>query len=192
MRYLVSWSGGLDSSYLIQKLLEDGHGVCAFYTEIKNNKYKTIRERKAIKSMISYFKPYNFEYLGSVNIEIDVPVGGIFYLSQPSMFILGALYSAKNNYDRFAMGYVMNDDAISYLSEIKNIWNSYKGIVSYLPEIEFPLMKTSKISILNKIQPEIEKNFTYCESVEAADKCGKCGPCIRYKEIEKLSKIRRV
>jgi diphthamide synthase (EF-2-diphthine--ammonia ligase) len=40
-KYLVPWSGGLDSTALIDFLLSEGHTVDALYTNINNNKQFT-------------------------------------------------------------------------------------------------------------------------------------------------------
>jgi len=41
MKYTVLWSGGFDSTYMIQHLLKNGHEVNAYYVEFQNNEKKT-------------------------------------------------------------------------------------------------------------------------------------------------------
>jgi len=66
----VLWSGGLDSTYLVQKLLEEGRPVQAFYVEIKNNVEKTERERAAIEGMLPFFEGEDFSFKRLVSIEM--------------------------------------------------------------------------------------------------------------------------
>lgn len=67
MRYLVLWTGGLDSTSLVLKLLQDGHHVTAAYIEIENNDTKTERELHAISEISKYLnmKFDNFNFLGT-------------------------------------------------------------------------------------------------------------------------------
>jgi diphthamide synthase (EF-2-diphthine--ammonia ligase) len=51
MRYLVLWSGGLDSTALIHHLLGEGHSVDAVYVNIQNNLGKSKRVRVVSDSL---------------------------------------------------------------------------------------------------------------------------------------------
>jgi tRNA U34 2-thiouridine synthase MnmA/TrmU len=66
-KYFVSWSGGLDSTFLIYKLLSEGYSVCSSYVKIGNNEEKTTRELNSIKNIIPLFKDEfknKFSYYG--------------------------------------------------------------------------------------------------------------------------------
>ena len=52
-RVLVAWSGGLDSTYLIQRYLEMGYGVDAVTCNLANAHMSQMkRERAAMKKMM--------------------------------------------------------------------------------------------------------------------------------------------
>ncbi len=126
---LVLWSGGLDSTYLIQHLLDTTPDarVRAIYVQITNNEDKVKTELAAIKKMVPVFKEKygeRFIYDGKVcSIEINdnvyspdkSPLG----FSQIPCWIAGVIYGLKHDTTHVALGYVMNDDAISYLEEIR-------------------------------------------------------------------------
>ena len=52
----ISFSGGLDSTYLMWKNLKDGHEVHPFYVEVGNNVNKRDVELCVIKLMLEDFK----------------------------------------------------------------------------------------------------------------------------------------
>lgn len=191
MKYCVSWSGGVDSTYLIQKLLKEGYEVLGVYTKILNNEEKTKRELQAIENLYEkYFKFYNFKYEIASSIEINY-FNSSLTLSQVLPFLTSLIYSSKNC-DRVTIGYIMNDDAISYLSEIKDIWNTFQGInFEKLPILEFPLIKTNKESIINDLEEILLKNVTWCENVKGVlgRFCDECVPCKKLKSLECSTKL---
>ena len=177
MKYLVSWSGGYDSTFLICKLLSEGHQVHGLYTSLLNNEQKTKRELQAIDDLYeNYFKNYNFTYSkdSSVNIHGNCNLS----LKQPILFLTSLLYSS-GGYDKVAIGYVLNDCAISFLPELNAIWNSYKMLSNdKIPDLEFPLIKVDKTTTVSSIPYKIKKYITWCESpVESNLPCGVCAPC---------------
>lgn len=188
MKYLVSWSGGYDSTYLITKLLAEGHSVKAIYTNIINNKMKSKRELKAISNMTKYFQQFNFNFLQISRSEIFPLSNSNISLHQPLLFLNSLFYACDEDIDRVAIGYIMNDDAISYLNEIKNIWNSFNGLLDdkELPQLEFPLMKYKKQTIVEGFPDVIRKHVTWCESsknLKYNEYCGKCVPCKKLKNL---------
>ncbi len=174
----VFWSGGLDSTYLIYKLLCDGFHVDAYYIKLENNKNKTKRELNAIQHILPLFKKYNFTYKGilsTVAIEQVEDNTTIFHQSpiwiMLSLFVKGPL----------SIGYVMNDDAISYLDDYRKIITDLNVLRDSPLEIEFPLQKFKKETIIKLLPKEYLKHIVYCES-EKKSKCGVCHPCLRFKE----------
>jgi 7-cyano-7-deazaguanine synthase in queuosine biosynthesis len=173
--YHVLWSGGLDSTYLIHSLLNEGHVVRASYCEIINNKDKTIREQKAIKSLCKVLSHPKFSYLG-VLCRVEVLGNFLTCFSQMPVWITALLSSGAKDADYLALGYVLGDDAISYLEDIQNIWNAYGGLSKKtLPLLQFPLKKVSKEDIIRKLPLNILKLVTWCENSDVP--CGKCPPC---------------
>jgi 7-cyano-7-deazaguanine synthase in queuosine biosynthesis len=183
-KYLIPWSGGLDSTALIYKLLIDGHSVEALYTNLNNNK-QDIRQLNAVRKMTKqYFSRYSF------TLTEDPVLGGglnrqnVLMLAQVPCHIFNILkYVTDHNY--VALAYVMNDDAISFLDDIKSIYNSYNSICNRsLPELLFPFSKTKKESLYNSLPLILKKNITWCES-DTKNNCGVCPSCKRMTDIIK-------
>lgn len=191
MKYKVAWSGGLDSTFLVWKLLSQGHSVDAVYLKVHNNKEQAERELKAIGEMTLLFsrggKPFTFRGVG---VEITVNHSVFSELQQVPVWLFGLLCDSElHSYDRVALAYVLNDCAVSYLDEIQRTWDSYRGFSSSwesegrsLPDIEFPLIKVSKSYIANALPFEFLKHVTFCES--DTDLCGMCPSCKRWKDLE--------
>ena len=161
---IILWSGGLDSTYLIQKSIEDGWHVDAYYFRIVNNNVKSKMELTAIDKIRTHFDINNFQYKGIIT-EITIKSTNDYRLifSQLPVWLFSMLYTiSQYGYDKhvkeeICLGYVMNDDAISFLNDIRYIWNSYSSVIHNreLPKLVFPLSKIKKDEIINLITPEL-------------------------------------
>ena len=172
----VLWSGGLDSTYMIQQYLALGHTVRAGYVEILNNTEKTVRELKAIECMTPLFKG-DFSYVGVVGkYSIETPENYVFN-QVTNLFI--ALHSVQRC-DMIAIGYCMNDDILGWLGDVKKAYLAFKPLVNHLPKLTFPLLKTSKVESMGNLAPELSHHITWCEAeaVISPDTC-ECVPCRR-------------
>lgn len=185
-KHIVSFSGGLDSVYLVNKLLKEGDSVEIVYVEIANNEEKTKREKKAIEYFYNFFdKKYYGKISKSEYTYFKVVGYGKFHLPQSAMFITSLLYSIYDGIDTVNIAYVQNDDALSYIEDIKNIYYSYQPLFDMkLPELKFPLSKTHKATMLCELKNEHGKEFldniTFCEQNYEYDNCGECEPCKRF------------
>jgi len=179
------WSGGLDSTYLIHKLLCDGYKVRAGYCEIMNNQDQIRAEKKAISIMKPFFEKYDFNYLGVIARAEILRVSEPVCLKQVPFFLFTAVQCCGDE-DEIAMGYVMNDDAISYLPDIEAIYKSYAGICDRpLPKLTFPLVKISKQRIIREIPKHLLRNISFCEF---GTNCGTCVSCERWKQLQEYGK----
>lgn len=180
---LVSWTGGLDSTYLVRKLLIEGHYVTTSYNKIICNINQSIREKEAIDNLLPLFKEYD-NYLGHKETESIGGFTGNVRLAQIPSILQGLIMSYYEN-DEVAIGYVMNDDSVSFISDITKMWNSYKNIChDKFPKITFPIIKTNKRQIYNELPKRYTKLVTWCErNDEIKTKCGKCSSCKRMKSL---------
>jgi 7-cyano-7-deazaguanine synthase in queuosine biosynthesis len=184
-KYLVPWSGGLDSTCLINDLLSKGHTVDALYTNI-NDCAQDTRQLNAVQAMT---KEYFFRYKFTLKVDTIVGMGlGPVGVNSPIMLLqvpihIFNLLKYIDNYDYVALAYVMNDDAVSFLDNIKKIYNSYQGISNKpLPKIAFPFSKKNKKMVFNMLPAELIQHITWCESSHE-DNCGVCGSCKRMEGI---------
>lgn len=190
MNYLVSWTGGIDSTFLIYHLLEQGHSVEAVYTELLNNKHQTTREKDAINSMKSLFvERYDdrFKYVEHTNIfNLQNVSTTQLILPQLHILLLNLIMASHDKIDEVCIGYVMNDDAISYLDDIQNAWNSF--LVYNIPKLTFPLTKFNKTEIIRDLPEEFLKKCSWCECPDKLNPgivgCGECSSCKRLLYIE--------
>jgi len=182
-RVLVSWSGGVDSTYLIENYLGRGYKVDSVYTKIQNNDTKIVRELAAINKMQDYFKPYAYTHLGDVGIDLNLsPINFNIELAQPLLFLTTLFYALKPEHTEVAIGYILNDCAISYINDIQKTWKSFQGnCTTKLPPLVFPLSKTDKVQTYNGLPSEIKELVTWCESAGEEDRCGECHPCKKMK-----------
>jgi len=81
-----------------------------------------------------------------------------------------------------------NDDAVSYLEDMKIFWNSYKPFYDNekFPALTFPLMKLKKEYYYNLLPERYLNHVVWCEEPKYEKEkyipCGECHPCRRYKE----------
>jgi len=177
----VLWSGGLDSTALIYYYLKKGYKVDAGYVKLNNNENKTKQELDAIKSILTDLSPYNFHYKG---IILESTIYGSAILPQFPIWMTALVYITEM-YDEISLGYVMNDDAISFLEEIKQVWKSYEIFKYNKSELVFPLSKMNKEHIKSLLSENIFNKTVSCE-MPIFDKknkkyipCNNCGACKR-------------
>lgn len=183
-RYLVAWSGGLDSTYLVYKLLKEGHSVTAVYIKIINNEGKTKMEELAIEKMKEIFTRMAREREWKFSIEHSSAQVGHnnacnYRIKQFPIFCYGLLGCVNENIDEVAMAYVMNDDAMSYMDEFRAIWDSYTPLLQKAVPLVFPLSKHNKYEIYNDLPTEFKEHIWVCENPINNKPCGECCPCKR-------------
>jgi hypothetical protein len=179
-RVLISWSGGLDSTYLIQHYLDLGYHVDVVNCDFKNAYASQMkREQAAMKKMMKgYFRNKNVTLVGTSHIHCEGHCFATLNLTQPPVWLFNLVNYLRAEHTEVAIGYVMNDDAVSFLDVITNIWNSYAGLLGIpLPPLVFPLIKRKKTSLYYELNDELKKHITWCENPEKEDRCGKCPSC---------------
>lgn len=182
----VLWSGGVDSTYLVIRLLDQGYQVDTGYVEIESNIKKTQMEQAAIARMtLQIGKKFSqFHHHGTIFAARNATTGRRLKYKQLPYF-LHALMVAPSSTFR-ALGYVRGDSAIKNLEKIRDVYNGYQNICwEPLPPLIFPLKNTSKEQIgdhMTRIHPEIFENCVWCEKPAGDDfaPCGLCTPCVRW------------
>jgi 7-cyano-7-deazaguanine synthase in queuosine biosynthesis len=166
----VLWSGGLDSSYLVQKLLDEDRNrkVITGYVELLNNRDKSIAEKRARQAMIPIFeKKYGnrFSDLGII-YKAEVCVHNHWSpLVQMPIWFNSLIASTPPEATEVCLGYVMNDCAISYLNELKAMFRCFSKNISIkpFPKVLFPLSKECKEDFVYRINDELRPHVTWCE-----------------------------
>ncbi len=188
MNKLIAWSGGLDSTALVWRMLQAGHSVETIYIEIPGNGEKVKREQAAITKMLEFMKPYPIHHLGTSTINLTVYSD--LELAQPAIWVMGLVYAAHPKIDEVNIGYVLSDQAISWIPDIKTLWSGYAGLLRQkLPPLEFPLTKVDKRDLWRDLPPELRNEVTWCEChstepIHVEIPCGTCVPCQRMKYLQ--------
>ena len=188
----VLFSSGLDSTYLVWNNLKKGNEVYPIYFEIKNNQDKPILEKNRVSVLhTKFFEEFkNLIHPPKYVISVDVmDINTRLHLVQAPIWILGLLFSQIENIDEIQIGYVMNDDAISYIDDIKKAYNSYKTLSDNLIPISFPLRKTKKEEIVENLPEKYRELTITCEEPRIKGNpnaeileyhaCGYCVACKR-------------
>jgi hypothetical protein len=194
-RVAVLFSGGLDSTYLVWKNLKDGNHVVPIYVEIENNHIKTVLEKNRVELLHKEFeKEFPCDYDGrkirDINYALKVSVGtseSSLYFKQMPIWIFALMYCQSLEIDELQIGYVGNDDAISYLNDLQNIYNSYQPIFETMKPLAFPLSKYHKYMMVTELPKQYLKLVVSCEQPTIVGKedveiiqyepCGVCTPC---------------
>ena len=182
----ILFTSGLDSTYLVWKNLEEGNIVYLLYIKVDNNPVKTEAELYSIQKLFGLFaNKYGYDRIYDCG-QIAIVGGGIDYivdLVQSIMWLFGLQFIQKKDFDEIQIAYVMNDDAISYLDEIKAVYKSYQGLTSKrsgtndrwtLIPLTFPLTKYHKREMVIEL-PHVYREYIYsCEDPIVAwyDACG--------------------
>lgn len=187
----VLWSGGLDSTYLIHKLLKEGHKVTAGYIQLLNNEVQSKRELRAIENLEEYFTEHyrnNFvsnRIISSIELKL---VSNNLQLTQAFVWPF-VLASVHKEIDEVAMGYVLNDCAVSFLDDIRNVYKSFAGLLHKEIPVTFPIIKMNKDVMWKELPRQLQVFISWCESDrEGVFKCGHCLSCKRMIDVGIMAK----
>lgn len=173
------WSGGLDSTALILHYLEKGYAVDVIC--IKDDclgPFKIAREEKARAAIKPYFN--NKKVLFLEDAKVTTPFAGNLIFNQMPTWLLMLMTCSDARHTEVAIGYVMGDDAISYLPEIKRLWNASSFLFGgrrAMPKLCFPIAQVTKGMIWRAFPDELKQHVTWCENCGDADFCDNCTPC---------------
>jgi hypothetical protein len=197
-RVAVLFSGGLDSTYLVWKNLKEGNTVYPIYIELENNEVKTILEKNRIELLWKEFEKefckedgYYDSKLKSIIYAIKMGIRaneGSLYFKQMPIWIFSAVFlQGMDNIDEIQIGYVSNDDAISYLEDVQNIYKSYQAISEPMKPLTFPLTKKKKWQIVHELPKQYLHLIVSCENARIVgskdaelieyEPCCECVPC---------------
>lgn len=163
----ILFSGGLDSTYLVWKNLKDGNTVKPIYIDLLNNSDKSKIEKQQTNVLYYEFKKEFGKLIEPIDIVASVSIQKSWGVSFPQPFLWTTLipFINSSSYDEIQIGYVINDDAISFLSEIKKL---YKASQPFLHEklipLKFPIIKEYKGTIIRELPIQYVKYITSCEA----------------------------
>jgi len=188
--HYVVWSGGLDSTYLLDRVArlystqnQQIYTISIIYPEI--NKQKESMEKKARNRFMKYAKKkgYNIEqYFLDISEAPPMQTGG---LCQAILWMfLGLPFIWNGSVMHF--GYIKGDDFWHHSNHFDTVFEVFKK-VSHRDDIEiaYDLEYTKKCNILGEIPEDL---YWYCEAPKKVRKkivpCGECCCCITHKMAE--------
>lgn len=197
---LVSFSGGLDSTYLVYKNLKEGNKVKLCFSIIENNTNKTIVEKFCARKLYEEFLkefPQQIQSSFDFNTKVLINdyVGGLKF-KQILIWLFSLIYHCEKETDKVHIGITLNDDINPYRKDIKRIWKSFKPFYNgKLPKIKFPIYKKQKYEIEEDLPTNYKKFITFCENPHIIyednlevkfENCGECDSCRRYNYLNMI------
>ncbi len=190
----ILWSGGADSTYLIQRCLADEQYemVLAGYVVVANNPQKSESELDAIGRMLPLLsQDSRFIWLGALaEIRLAKSNPNLAYKQMP-LWLLALVAAIHPPVDEVAIGYIRGhgNDASAHLEDLKTIYAAYRPLMHReLPSLVFPIAEIPKSQVLAELRPELRAACVYCEApikVEGAFRpCGRCRLCAQRAEDE--------
>jgi len=191
-KVVVLFSGGLDSTYLVWDNLKKGNVVIPVYFTITNNGDKPQLERNRIKLLYKKFHETYGDLIKEPENVMGVEItnlGSGLHFHQVPVWILGLQFCQISYLNEIQIGYIMNDDVISYINDIKKIYNSYKGILDKQIPLKFPLLKIKKELIFKELPKKYRDLTVTCENPKIIgnenatilnyEPCGNCPACVK-------------
>lgn len=185
--HVVIWSGGLDSTLILDRLCSSGDkNVWAFsinwhmINELKRKKEKEVR-----KNYIKYAKQQGYEFCHE-EINVNASFGASSSGLPQAMFWFSVVpvYLPQNSVVYY--GYHRGDDFWHYSQKAKELIKLSEEIGERKIQLQFPLEYMEKGDIIQEYQSRgIPQNcFWSCEDpgviMGTIIPCEKCEPCITY------------
>lgn len=219
---IVLYTGGVDSTYSLLKELEKGNLVIPVYNrlncECERDKFSLVEY-----TLIKNIKMLRSRYSNLENLQLNVSsqihlLSSFVYYQQVynaiSIFTIG--YDILQYVDSIVMSIAMGDDSVSYLSELRSMFNTSMKMMPVDDKplkmfLKFPLVKTNKHRVYCKLKDLMEKmsvniKLISCENPKVLKKlnrkgdleievcpCERCNSCIHNREKDiKLDSIRMI
>lgn len=205
---LILFSGGLDSTYLLQKKLQQGDVEVLYVRGVLHEKKMEMEQERREKIIEFLEKETGNKVRKKHMIDLGpMPFGNMEdqAFTQPPMWMLGALMvSDVRKHTELLIGYVSGDQVMPVLAHIQSAWDQLQHICkqhAHVP-VDFPLRFDSKIHILHHMYPDLMRLVWWCEmpktrhysnptsyllpDVEAEDK-GKIRPCNRCEACHRMA-----
>lgn len=184
MKTLLMWSGGLDSTTALYKLLrETDDEVEAHFIEYRNIQGRSLAELEAVTECHNRLRAVRpFTFTQSIQDYSQVR------FTPPDLLVIrftAAMLCRCRDFDFVATGRCADDDSVSYrrrLARGTELFNLVIGPTTP-PAWKFPverLTKQQQIDILKREMPELLPLVHYCRKPLDTGRwtnCGKCKTC---------------
>lgn len=219
---IVLYTGGVDSTHSLLRELEKGNLVIPVYNRL-NCEYEKDKFNLIEYTLIHNIKLLRKKYLNLENLQLNISsqihwFSSFTYYQQVynviSIFTIG--YAILRHVDEVIMSIVMGDDSVSYLSEMRSLFNTSMKMMTVEDaplkiSLKFPLTKMHKDRVYYESKDLMKKigvnlKLISCENPDIINKlnnkgnleieiqpCEKCNSCARNRESDiKLDSIRMI
>lgn len=204
---LILFSGGMDSTYLVQRYLDETD-VDTLYVECDPHPLKLKRERWARARLFTLFRKY---YQYKVIKDHEHRLVGTYTthqrlsgVQQISWLTAALAVFDERRHHALAIGYVLGDQAPAFRTQYEAFWRAgwtmTRGVLSPVPPLVFPILdyNETKYDVIDRIDKRLVTSTWVCETPEqvrtgaimrisawqAGDDadtkikaCGRCRPC---------------
>jgi 7-cyano-7-deazaguanine synthase in queuosine biosynthesis len=191
---LVLLSGGLDSTYLLWKLLQDGP-VEVIYIDGQQPDNKIQMETFAVRKVIEWCNensPFSVVRYTKVTCH-TTHLSHDHKFGQPIAWMLGAVsFATGKDHSYVAMSYVAGDQIACHIPDMEAAWKLLSSIVSHYPvELRIPLKFTTKDKIWDEMPKALRKLTWTCETpTDDFEQCGRCVACLTQMSVKYRMKVR--
>jgi len=193
MRKIVMWSGGCDSTLILNDLAKNSSYQNPIYTvtilnrQIGGGKDQQKMESLARKEYLIYAKSKKY-HIKNIKIKLEC-LNSQFSndnqgLIQALIWICGVLPFLEND-DELNFGYIRGDDFWHYKEYVINSINQSLKLKGASVKILFPLEWENKLEIITRLKSEnIYKYTWYCENPINNKPCKECLKCKNINLVE--------
>ena len=187
MKKAMLFSGGFDSTYLLNELMQEENEVTIVCIESNLlGKEKVNRETEARKKIIDYLKAkyYNCR-LNVINANIGIDTECSYWpnsnrgLAQPLMW-LPYMCLLTSDCDEIDLSYICGDQALTHMDDLIKVITAAAHFQHTDIGVRFPLRYYYKKDIIHYLYNKdkfLLENSTSCENLDEEDFCGECTPC---------------
>lgn len=185
---LLLFSGGLDSTYLLERLLSQGN-VETVYVKSSQGDEKIKKELDARDKIMQTLQANSKYHILADHIvdagERGQKSGGSWKFKQPHIWLFGALeISDARRHSELNIAYVSGDQIMSVLPTVKAAWDALQLLSKHDPiPVKFPLSLYTKQDILGGINHAAYKEVWVCEDpigkpgMKGLSSCNRCTAC---------------
>ncbi len=184
MRYLVMWSGGVDSTYALAWLLANtDHQIHAHHVHINNWENRSEAEHRAIKALLprlNAIRPFTHSFTGHDNGEILYIPYDMAIVCFHAGLVIREFNGKKAPFDAWTIG---THKAEGHWGAR---WNdiepavkaaAFHSIHKHLPEFELPILVEKKDEIIFLKAKGLYEYCFYCRAPKNGQSCGSCKAC---------------
>jgi 7-cyano-7-deazaguanine synthase in queuosine biosynthesis len=187
---LVPISGGIESTYCLQKALETELPVCVHHINLIDYHMRYVEEKHSCYFIMNYFKEkgYNFNYTEST-VDFSMSPDSVPFDEDVVIFMLAKIAEGIP-YDVLTVYDGSNKDDLEKES-VKKRWELRGDVYEFFHNchynvgervqhvnIEMPCKDLTKKEIWFLLDEELRNMTWSCRSPFLREPCGKCEPCI--------------